>query len=380
MKARRGACTLALLALATVEGCKCTPSNPSASIPITPWPKSDRLFCVDLDGSGIELVAGADGNDLWIADPDKGGVHLRYRGTASSPVELVAAGDYGHGRRLYVARGPSGRDHALPLTLDEIDPATGATKELFQKELVRPEAVELAVADVDRDKKPDLAFAFYAAKAAVATHHMTASGGVVEGPLERTAEARAFFDLDGDGIDDAIVGQLYADGSGPVAGGLRVDLGKGPIQIPTQGGVRVVALAKDPEGHAVLDFADGWSSNYVKEGKASLKRARWNGTTFDVELIGVSPEEYTLYSIAPGNGPDGFAIVASGNQRATLFEGPWKSPPGGLPSAVKITRLDAPGHGTAAACRDARGRLRVFVPGDPTHELALPASSATAPH
>src|SRR5439155_25110323 len=98
-------------------------------------------------------------------------------------------------------------------------------------------------------------------------------------------------------------------GDGATSGDLRVDLGRGPSSIPTEGGVRAVATARDPDEKVVLYFADGWSSAYLKEGRARIKRAKWNGQAFDVQAVGSSPDEYTFFSIAAFARPNGIAVV-----------------------------------------------------------------------
>ena len=278
---------------------------------------------------------------------------------------MVAAGDYGGGPRLYVARGAPNEKGPSPIVLDEIDIDTGAVIELFRVDSVRPEAVELEIADVDRDRKPDLAFAFYATKNQVKTHHLLADGRFVEGALERTAQARTFADLDGDGVSDAIVGRLYGEGDGATSGDLRVDLGHGPVSIPTEGGVRAVATARDPDKKTVLYFADGRASGLpLAEGRARVKRAKWNGQGFDVESVGVSPDEYTFFSIAAFERPNGVAVVGAGNARVTLFEaGATPRPP---------VPLGVPGTGVTAACRDMKGSFTVWAPGPTVTALGAP--------
>ncbi|HVY48773.1 MAG TPA: VCBS repeat-containing protein, partial [Minicystis sp.] len=269
--------------------------------------------------------------------------------------------DFGRGRRLYVARGDPRKG---PLTLAEIDPDTGGVIELFRAELERPEAVELEIADVDRDQRPDLAFAYYATRTHVRTHHLRADGRVVEGALERTAQARAFADLDGDGVTDAIVGRLYGDGEGAAPGDLKVDVGHGPVDVPARGGVRAVATWRGADGKTALYFADGWSASYVKDGRARIERATWNGAGFDVVEVATSPEEYTFFSLRAVPRRGDAALVAAGNRGVTLFE-PGPAPRGARP-------LGGPGKGVTAACRAGPSGFSVWAPGAAVHALPVP--------
>ncbi len=372
MNATKAAAWASLVGCVILAGCRCNAdptaatsgASPTRPAEIEAWPSAERVLCVDLNPGGAELVAGVSGNNLWIGEAATGGARVRFRSSFDAPVELVTAGDYGRGARLYVARGSPSSKGPSPLVLDEIDVESGAVIELFRAEVVRPEAVELEIADVDRDKSADLAFAFYATKNQVKTHHLLADGRFVEGALDRTAQARTFADLDGDGVADAIVGRLYGEGDGATSGDLRVDLGHGPVSIPTEGGVRAVATARGPDKKTVLYFADGWSSAYLKEGRARIKRARWNGHDFDVETVGSSPDEYTFFSLAAFARPDGVAVVGAGNARVTLFDaGPPPRPPislGGL------------GKGVTAACRDGKGSFSVWSPGPTVTALGPP--------
>jgi hypothetical protein len=353
------------------QGCRCTggdaPSGgaapPASAARVASLPPADRLFATRLAPGSPDAILGASRGELWVAEPTATGYAIRFRLLGPGVAELVAAGDAGRGYRLYLAWGAPKHDGASPLVLQEVDPTTGAVVELFRRSGERNGAAHLSVSDVDRDGRPDLAFAYFSTKRDVRTRHVTASGRVIEGDPMSTAQARAFGDLDGDGSADEIVGRLYGD-VGTAPGDLRVDLGRGWISVPTEGGVRAVAVI-NVSGSPALLFADGWFANYGKQGRARLRRARWNGAGFDVETLGTSPGEFTFFDIAvlPGSKSAG-ALVVSGDKRITLFR-PASMPP--WPSEV----LAEGERGGAAVVRDANDGWTVAVPGASPNVLPI---------
>src|SRR6185295_4301538 len=121
-----------------------------------------------------------------------------WRATGSGAVHLVTAGDFGHGPRLYAARGVGvRRDRDAPVILQELDPTTGIATVLWTFSGERNEPAHLSIADVDRDGRPDLAFAYFASKYEVRTHHIAHDGRVIEGSAIRMGTVRAWADVDG---------------------------------------------------------------------------------------------------------------------------------------------------------------------------------------
>ena len=295
---------------------------------------------------------------------------MRFRGSGPGVPQLVTAGDFGRGRRVYVARGAAEKEKpgATPaVVVQEIDPSSGAIVELVRVETARAEAVDLAVVDVDRDKKPELAFAYYASNTTVESRDVRADGTTKPGAPDRTAQARAHADVDGDGIADAIVGRLYGEGPGAAQGDLRVDMGSGWVAVPTGGGVRAVATQREADGKSTIYFADGWTADYGHHARAQIKRAKWNGAAFDVELVGTSPADFTFSSITVLRAPNGAeSIVGVGNVGVTLFE----SATGARPFAA--TPLGPPAHGVAACRAAGAASFVIWAPGDPPREVAKP--------
>ncbi|HEY4119366.1 MAG TPA: VCBS repeat-containing protein [Byssovorax sp.] len=380
MSARAALALAPLLALAACSRAPSGSKRETQPAPVAAIPRADKLFCVDVDGSGRELLAGADGADLWLADLGRDGARVRFRDSGPGVPQLVTAGDFGRGRRLYVARGaPDEEKPGLTpaVVVQEIDPKTGASVELVRVETSRAEAVDLAVVDVDRDKKPDLAFAYYASNTTVESRDVRADGTTKAGAPERTAQARAHADVDGDGIDDAIVGRLYGEGPGAAQGDLRVDMGSGWVTVPTGGGVRAVAAQREADGKSTIYFADGWTADYGRHARAQIKRATWNGAAFDVELVGTSPTDSTFAAITPLHAPSGAeSVVGVGNVGVTLFESatgarPFVStalgPPAKGVAACRVDRRDS-----AVAGGDGAASFTLWAPGDPPHEVAKP--------
>ena len=229
-------------------------------------PGSERVFAVSLDGGTTDHLLGTEGDALWAATlGDKPGEgHELWRVKGPGVVQRVVAGDFGHGHKLYVARGVGRGFLSAPLVLQELDPKTGAATELWRHAGPRNECAHLSIADVDQDGKPELAFAYYASKYTVTTRHLEADGGVHPGEEVRMASSRTYGDLNGDGRVDEAVGRVYGDAKGE-PGDLKVNLGKGWVKIPTDNGVRAVLIAqlagdKSPQ----LYFADGWVSNTAR--------------------------------------------------------------------------------------------------------------------
>lgn len=340
------------------------PADPNA------LPPSDRVFAVQLALGATPYVLGADGEQLWAAQPtEPGRARVLWSVSGAGAVQRVAAGDIGRGLRLYVARGPSVKNRAAPLSLFEVDPATGEARELWQRPAEpdqkrgRSEASFLSVVDVDGDAAADLAFAYFEDTHHVRTRHLTGEGKVIEGPRVRMAMSRAYADVDGDGKVDEVVGRLYGEGTTD-PGELRVHRADGSsVVIPADAGVRALLVAPDASGRPAIYFSDGWVAKYATEAKAQLKRARWVEGKFEVEQLGASPDEFSFLELHAAEGASAGSqpiIVAQGNRRVTAFEpkaeGPWVS------HAITDLAVGA----SVAVASDASGGLAAYVTGQPS--------------
>ena len=302
-------------------------------------------------------MLGADGDALWLATV---GGAVRWRVSGPGVVTHVVAGDYGHGAHLYVARGVGRGFLAAPLVLQALDLATGAATELARLDGERNEAAHLSIDDVDRDGRPELAFAFYDSKYTVRTRHLEADGAVRDGAPVRMASSRAYGDLDGDGKIDEVVGRVYGDAKGE-PGDLKVDLGAGFVWVPVEQGVRALLVARlgDDVG-PTLYVADGWVANYGKDARATLKRVRFAAGKPVVEAVGRSPDDFTFFALtaADVDGDGAPEIVAQGSKQVSVF-----SPGPVLPWARRAVVPTEPVLNTAVA--RGPGGVVALVPGRP---------------
>lgn len=289
---------------------RATATEEPPPFPLGPrFPPSERVFVVPR-ADGAPLVLGADGAKLWVAE--LAGDEVRRLSTVEGKgvVQLVTAGDFGRGHHVYVARGRSLSHPLVPLVLLEVDLATMKSTELWEHSGPRNDAVYLGIADVDRDGEVELALAHFTTNHIVTARHMHAEGEMVAGEERHMATTRAYGDVDGDGRDDAIVGNLYA---GDEDGFIRVELTDGWHHVPTDHGVRALAW----QDGAVL-FADGWTNRYTT-GTAVLREARYRDGGFHVETLGKSEDEYTFNVLVPFSVGSERFVAAAGNRRVTVF-------------------------------------------------------------
>lgn len=333
----------------------------AAAVAVDParLPPADRIFFAG------GLVLGADGTTLWARAPGERGVE-KWRVEGEGVVQLIAFGDLGDGNRFFVARGV-GRGHLdAPLVLQSLEPETGKATELWRTSGERNEPVTLAVADVDRDGRNELAFAVYASKYMVRTRHLKAGGQwLPEGPEIRMATGRAWGDLDADGKADEVLGRVYGDAK-DLPGDLRVDRGKGLEPVPVVQGIKSVLVARiGDEASPSLYFCDGWVANYGKEARARLKRARWTEGKLSVDTLGESPDEFTFFSLSAADvdGDGKLELVAQGDKRITVFHatstGPFRAAPFGALEPVLNTAVGV----------DDAGRAVVYIPGRPQSRI-----------
>lgn len=366
-------------AAAVASGAIKAPASTAPSAPATaaglqpgqvgPLPPSDRVFALSLDGQPRDHLLGTDGDALWAVEPTaRGEGKLLWRVTGPGVVQKVVVGDLGKGRRLFVARGVGRGFLRAPLVLQSLDPLTGQAEELWRFAGERAECAHLSLDDVDGDGETELAFAYYASKYMVRTRHLDRDGQPLLGPEVRMATSRAYGDLNGDGKLDEAVGRVYGDAKGD-PGDLKVDLGQGPVKVPTEDGVRAVMVAKlAGDAGPTLYFADGWVADYGKSAKAQLKRARWDGKGFAVEPLVRSPSEFTFFHLETAAlGDAGTVVVAQGNKQVSAIlpgpKAPWALKPLAQLEPVLNTALGRTGPGAWA----------VYTPAKP-HTRAVPVT------
>jgi hypothetical protein len=348
---------------------------PGPAAPFTPGetgplPAADRLFAVTLAG-GKHRLLGADGPSLWAVEPDATGrARKLWSRTGTGEVQRLVAGEVrGAPERLYVARGRGRAAMDAPLLLQGLDPGTGEGEALFTHRSGRTECTGLDIADVNRDGKPDLAFAYFASKYGVRTHHLVSGGPPVDGAERRMATSLAFADLDGDGKADEVVGRVYGDAQGQ-PGDLTVHLASGPVRVPTENGVRALLVARlAGDARPTLYLADGWVADYKRSAKGQIKRATWNAAqrAFTVETVATGTGQFTFFALwAVDLGGQGQpVVVAQGSDEVLVFTPGSKRP---WPSR-SVTRLP-PVQNTAIG-RVSSGAWALFVPGRPASRTVL---------
>ncbi|MCB9547852.1 MAG: hypothetical protein H6706_18685 [Myxococcales bacterium] len=334
-------------------------------------PATDRVFTAALDpAADFDHVLGARGDVLWAAAPTADGqwdVRWVVRGPGGV-AQRVAVVDLGAGPRLYVAWGVGRGFLQAPLVLQALDPATGAATEVWRNAGQRNEAADLAAADVDGDGRLDVAFAWFTSKYMVRTRHLTAAGGVVEGPEIRMATSHAFGDLDGDGKPDAVVGRVYGDAKGE-PGDLTVHFGGGPaVRVPVEQGIKALFVGRvGDDARDTLYVSDGWVADYGKSARARLSRVTFQGRTPQVELVATSPDEFTFFDLSAARfPPEGKVdLIARGEKRVSRVTPgkPWTLKPlAGLQPVLNTAIGRRPGGG-----------WQVYVPAEPqTRAVPVP--------
>jgi len=344
-------------------------ASPGSKLPAYTGPKvpaAQRVFTAALLAADApyDHVLGAHQDELYAWDPQSEAELWRVKGPGV--VQRLVVGDIGGGRRLYVAWGIGRGFLRVPLVLQALDPKTGVATELWRHPGARAECAHLSIADVDRDRKDELAFAYYHSKYFVRTRHLQADGSVIEGPDVRMASSRTYGDLDRRRGVDEVVGRVYGDEKG-MPGDLKVDLGKGPQRIPTFEGVKAVLFARLDGKRPTLLFADGWVSNYGREGKARLQKLTYEGGKPKTEVIGRSSDEFTFFNLfavdVDGDGRQ--EVVAQGSKRVSLFTpsaaGPW----------ARRTITPLPPVLNIAVGRLPKGGVAVYIPGARTRQVPL---------
>ena len=306
-----------------------------------------------------------DGHAKIVIRARPGGPVL-WTSVAESVVQAVVGGDLGKGFRIYVARGRGRGRLDAPLSLDEIDPATGVRVELWTFAGGRNDVAHLSISDVDGDGRLDLAFAYFESKYGVRTRHLTATGQWLSGDAIRMGTERAWADLDGDGKSDAIIGRMYGDALG-LDGDLRLVLGGGAVvPVDTDRGVRTLTVARlSGDAAPTLYFVDGWAARYAAEAKAQLKRVRFVRGERLVELVGLSPDEYTFNHLEPVTRNGGAramkttGLLVWGNRELSVF---WPKP--NLPWPRVVVSRDP--QLLAGALVETGDGARIVVPGEVT--------------
>ncbi len=287
----------------------------------------ERIFTVRVPGANDHLVLGADGDLLWAAKPD-GELLWRVRGQGSAQ-HMVAGGD-----KLYVAWGEGFKTRDAPFVLTSHEFEYGhIVKELYRRTGERTEAADLQYAEGPGVKwgEGELYLSVFTSKYMVELHRFNAKGEALPVlPEIRMATSWKFADFDSDGVQDAFVGRVYGDAIG-VEGDLKLatkfetsdpaQAWSGAKLIPTENGVRALALGQLSKSEPVLFVSDGWMANYGKLARANLAVVPFTKGEPKIEYLSRTDEEFSYFEIHPidleDDGTD--EIVARGNKYASLF-------------------------------------------------------------
>jgi|GEM_PF-2069381 len=357
-------------------------ANPSSSAPPAPQalqPASAEaryVFSLDLDGDGEDEL-------LRVID-DQLVAHKISQGALSAPLWSVKGPGQAHlissdrstgALRVFVAWGVGPGMLKRPLSLTELNPKTGAQRLLWRHEGPRAQAVHLKA--VPTNQGLTLRVAHFISK--YQTRALSLSGLALTGawgaqrleqlqsgpalPLTaktsrelRMGTSWAYADVDGDGVEEEIVGRVYGDKKGEYGElSLYREGGAEAQVIPTERGVKAVYWAQwgGDEGRGAVYWSDGWVAEYGKKARARLKRLRWREGRATVELIASSKADFTFFELwthpRPGAGATRAPLLfARGNKTLNLItpqaEGPWRvTSVASLPPVVNATVLYAEG-------------------------------------
>ena len=333
--------------------------QPTAEAAAPSLPPSTKTFAVSLEPGEPEVVLGTWEDTLWAHRPrSDGSFDELWVSKGPGAVQEVVAGELGGERSLFVGRGRA-RGNLIPFVrVDRVDPATGTVSPLLREESDRADVAQLVLADLD-GSGPTLVVGYFESKHSVGVRNLRSDGTVQRAPSQLMATSRVFADLDGDGTPDEVIGRVYSDDQGS-PGDLSVRIGERSFQIPTDRGVRSVAVVQlEGDERPTIYFADGWSSNYGAEGRAKLARARFDGEGFQVERLAESPGEYTLFSILVTQVGGAERLFVQGSRYLSVLA---PDPQGGL-TLRRLLAFDN-GAGQGALGRGHDGSVWWYWPGE----------------
>lgn len=344
----------------------CTPTSPqigsvaiSPSLPSKPTAFEARyVFTVDLDGDGHDELLRATADQL-VAHQIKDGALSPPLWSTTGPGQAhkIALSRTHTGLRIFVAWGMGPGMLNAPLSLTELKPSSGEQRLLWRHEGSRSQAVHLEIQSLPTPEDPEniaLRLAHFVSK--YQTQALTLSGMPLgqNWTAQSTAELKlnpsqpltekvsrelrmgtswAYADLDGDGIEEEIVGRVYGDKKGEYGELSLYQQGKQEPQVlPTERGVKAVYWAQwgGDEGAGAIYFSDGWVAEYGQKARARLKRVRWREGRASVELVAASNEDFTFFELwthSQGSQQPPY-LFARGNRALYLISpqatGPWK--------------------------------------------------------
>ena len=356
-----------------------TPSSDAPQAPqvtLSSSAEARYVFSLDLDGDGDdELLRVID--DQLIA-------HKVTQGALSTPIWSVKGPGQAHwitsdrstgSLKVFVMWGVGPGMLKVPLSLTELNPSTGAQRLLWRHEGPRAQAVHLTAVPTERGLT--LRVAHFISK--YQTQALSLSGLDLTGAWEaqrleqlqsgpalpltaqtsrelRMGTSWAYADVDGDGVEEEVVGRVYGDKKGEYGELSLYRKGIAEAQvIPTERGVKAVYWAQwgGDEGRGAVYWSDGWVAEYGKKARARLKRLRWREGRPTVELIASSKADFTFFELwthpRPNASPERAPLLfARGNKTLNLVTpqatGPWRvTSVASLPPVVNAAVLYAEG-------------------------------------
>ncbi|MBX3161739.1 MAG: VCBS repeat-containing protein [Deltaproteobacteria bacterium] len=285
----------------------------------------------DLDGDGVNEIVLVDARQLRVVTPEG---KLRASLEVPGGIQVLVVADIDRDGRAEVLTGWGlTREHMKAVT--RVVQYRLVNDALVAESVAMPPATRHDVtAIVPFTDEPGFLFAHFASKYEV--HSVRACCGKSPWRLEdlatiRMATAYARADLDGDGVQELIVGRTYGDDKGVDGDAfiLRPDGTRTPI--PALRGVRELAVADaDGDGLPELFLADGWHQDYGRQARARVtwvRRAK--DGTFTSEVIEDMPGQFTAGRLVPADvdGDGRPEIISAGNAYVRVFDrttGRWR--------------------------------------------------------
>ncbi|MEO1172506.1 MAG: hypothetical protein AAFX94_10725 [Myxococcota bacterium] len=318
-----------LLPLALLIACERAPVASSPPQDRGPAPEvqeglddSDSLRVVALD-EGEDFVLGTQGELMWGAKMTAKGPVQVWRVQTPGTLQRATAGVLNGERAIVVAFGRGRGRLDAPLSVVKIDPETGAMRTLARWTSPRADFAHLSISDALQDGGRVLVYAAYESKYMVREWIHPAGGGERQARESiRMATSRGYSDLDGDGKAEQIIGRIYGDGQ-TAPGDLRIRFAAdgSSVTLPVDGGVRSLHVAQRGGDTApTLYYADGWSANYAREGRAQLRRAVATNGEWQAPIIARSADEYTFNRIQPVGLPGKQELLLYGSKRLSWLK------------------------------------------------------------
>lgn len=221
-------------------------------------------------------------------------------------------------------------------------------QEVFTQVSERPEVTSLEVMDLDKDKKPEILFAYFAEKYQVDLRVARQQGStwkIEELPRIRMGMQVTMGDPIGDKKQRLVIGRPYGDGQLELGGAFVLD-GEKRIELPAFRGVSSIAVGDvDGDGQSEVLVADGWHYDYGKVARGRLALIKLIKGKWDYQFIEDVPENVRLRAIS-------LVDLNRDGKPEVIVHGERKNSLGG---DVRIYQLTATGWRGTTAVKDVQG-------------------------